>query len=126
MADPALTPSLLAELLAVNRSVLAEIRGLRGDIRMAATKKALPHGDECYVRLFQAIEDAITQTATMELEAKAVIEHGECDFELSEALKACDVDTTDKLGLLFRSVRDRDINGWRAVRDGDGWRLERT
>jgi hypothetical protein len=118
--------SLLAELVAVMRSLVAEVQGLRADVRATTRRGEFPIPQVHIVRLYAAIEHALTQTATDEFATAEVIAHGKVDHELSEALRVCRACHTDTLGRLFRSLRDREIGGWRLVRDGDGWRLPRT
>ena len=63
----------------------------------------------------------------LDFTTQEVFDRAEQDFKLSEALQACGFESGDcaGLGALFRTLRDRKIAGYRIVRSGRAWRLER-
>ena len=62
----------------------------------------------------------------LEFTAGEVLDCRRSDCDLDAALVACRIADASKLGALFRELRDREMVGLRIVRDGRGWRLERT
>ena len=85
-----------------------------------------PAADQRHETLIRAL------VATMEgfdlpFTAREVVDRAAQDHELAAAVEACglDVDDCAGLGALFRTLRDRDIGGYRIVRSGRAWRLAR-
>jgi hypothetical protein len=86
-----------------------------------------PPDDETqrYAPLFEALAGAMGDL-DLAFDGAEVIAHRRVDHALDEALRRCGVQSPAALGVLFRTLRGRTYAGCRLVRDGRGWRLDRT
>ena len=108
------------EALDLLRELVGEVRGLRRDL-MAGR----PAPDERYARLLSALAGAMGDL-DLPFDAAEVLDHATVNHALDEALQDAGIRSPAALGAVFRSVRGRDIDGMRLVRDGRSWRLART
>jgi|SRR5690606_17325526 len=102
--------------------ILAELRAIRAAIAAERTPGREP--DPRHVALIEALADAIGPY-DLDFSASEVLDAARSDYALDTALAACGATDAGALGVLFRSLRGRDIGGYRLVRDGRAWRLER-
>lgn len=109
------TIALLRELVTLNRAILATLERQQ---RPSAMDDGRPS------RLLAALAEAM-HDLDLPFDASEVLDHAALDCGLAEALEACGVQTAPALGALFRSLRDRHIDGLMLVRDGRSWRLAR-
>jgi len=81
--------------------------------------------DERHVALLAAIADAM-QNYDLEFNAAEVVTEARRHHALAEALEALRIDDVERLGLLFRKLRDHVVGGFVLVRYERCWRLRRT
>jgi hypothetical protein len=112
---------MLADLLG---EILGELRGIRAALEQRPGGCA-PQVDARHVRVIEALA-AIVTDADLPFSTAEVIEHARVDHGLDEALTAAGAMDAGRLGLVFRGLRDLDVDGYRLTRDGRQWRLLRT
>jgi hypothetical protein len=102
------------------RELIAEVRGLRADLR----RRDRGQPDERYARLFSVLGGIVgTELA---FDAVEVLDHAAVDEALAAALADCGLHTADAIGgVAFRAWRDRPAGGYVLRRDGRSWRLDK-
>jgi hypothetical protein len=118
--DPDVGPLVIADpLVPLVRELIAEVRGLRADLR----RRERGQPDDRYEQLF-AVLGGIVGTE-LAFDAAEVLEHADVDEALASALADCGLHTVEAIGLMFRSWRDRPAGGFVLHRDHRSWRLDK-
>ena len=106
------------------RSMIAEILHELRLVRIALQSTG-SNSDPVHAQLIEAIAETMAPF-DLEFTTAEVLEARATSHALDAALCRLQVTDTAGLGALFRSLRDREFDGLRLVRDGRGWRLVRT
>jgi hypothetical protein len=131
VSDRELLEAIVESVLRVESHVEAQIADLRAEVNQALTALWTVRGtrpaDPRHERLVAALADSLDAFDEFHVPffADEVMQDREQHHELDEALRVNGITTVAALGLLFRELRDRPIAGFRLLRDGRGWRLER-
>ena len=81
--------------------------------------------DDRRARLLRALAGTMGDL-DLPFDVSEVMQAARSDARLNDALEALAIHRTSELGALFRSLRDRDVDGLRLRRDGREWRIERS
>ena len=118
----------------------AELAAIRVELRQIHSKQASlglqlqtilehlarrPSVDGLDAAILKALDTAMGDY-DLAFSSSEVRAHGESDHALGEALRARGLTDVAAIGARFRELQDRDIDGFRLVRDGRLWRLQRT
>lgn len=108
-------------ILSAVAELTAEVRALRADL--AGRSMAGP--DPRHTELLEAL-GVVVIDGDLSFECSEVLRHAGVDDRLSRALEACRATDTESLGLVFRCLKGKTVNGLRLNRDGRQWRLVRV
>ena len=107
--------------------VLSRLERIEANIeRLLLARESAPVADPRYGRFITSLAGSMDDHDYLPFSASEVLRHRDTDYDLDESLKALHVRNTEDLGVLFRGLRNRDIAGFRLVRDARLWRLVRT
>ena len=125
-----LAPVPVKQLCQLAQEILADLRGLRADLRArgsARAKQVPPKLEDAgrYERLFLQLEENFSGLS-LTFESWEVEEAAKSDLGLAEALAECGLKDAAAIGYAFRKLKDREIGRYMLLRDDRGWRLERT
>jgi hypothetical protein len=109
-------------LIDVLGEILCELRA----IRAAVEARPATAVDDSHARVLAALAAVLSAEPDLPFDCGEVLAHAEVDHALDEALTAAGATDSGRLGLLFRGLRDLDVDGYRLIRDGRQWRLLRT
>src|SRR4029453_17534878 len=103
--------------------LISEVRALRLLIESQVTPRTPQGDDAAYCRLLCALEVSGGEFFEAPFAVSDVLDAAQSDQQLASALDELGAPTTSGLGAIFRSLRDRSIDGRRLTRDGRHWRL---
>jgi hypothetical protein len=117
---------LLVRLIAETQRTNTLLEQVRDLLLLQAERAHVPPAtlaDQRHERVLVAL--AAWNTMDLPFAATDVLDAATGSHELDEALREADLTTTARLGVAFRSMRDRDFGGLRLQRDGEQWRVTR-
>lgn len=110
-------------LLEVLGEILIELRAIRAAVEASPSA---PTVDDRARAVLAALADTLGDDLDVPFTPSEVLRHADTDHALAEALRLAGIRDARKLGCVFRSARDRDLDGLTLRRDGEEWRIDRT